>query len=227
VENAIEVLWPGSSAPSAANNLRVTLSMLRRLLEPDRDPGRPPFHVRRRGDQLWLTRSRHLDVDLWRARDAVAAGRAHERAGRVEDAVESFGDAAARWAGPLLVDLRDHPVAGPAVALVERELATACATLAESELARGRYADAVTVAERLVERDPGAERGHVVAVATHLAVGDHHAAREAADRCRAALAERGLAPSPATEHVLEEAGATAGSAGPGSARSEGLEPPTF
>ena len=46
-DQAIELLWPGLDPAKAARNMRVTLTHLRRLLEPDRSGGDASYHLRR------------------------------------------------------------------------------------------------------------------------------------------------------------------------------------
>ena len=65
-EAAAAVLWPDLDERRSSNNLRITLSHLRRLLDPARRPGEAPFFVRQRGEQLRLHPSGQLNVDLWR-----------------------------------------------------------------------------------------------------------------------------------------------------------------
>ena len=45
-ERAMDLLWPDLSAADAARNLRVTLTYLRRWLEPERGRGEAGFHLR-------------------------------------------------------------------------------------------------------------------------------------------------------------------------------------
>src|SRR5207253_1707696 len=64
-DQANELLWPGLAPAKAARNMRVTLTHLRRLLEPDRSGGDASYHLRTDGDTIRLLESEFLSVDLW------------------------------------------------------------------------------------------------------------------------------------------------------------------
>ncbi|HEY3978517.1 MAG TPA: hypothetical protein VGM79_14675 [Streptosporangiaceae bacterium] len=79
-DQAIELLWPGLDPAKAARNMRVTLTHLRRLLEPDRSGGDASYRLRTEGDTIRLLPSDYLSVDLWtldvlRARRCRSANR--------------------------------------------------------------------------------------------------------------------------------------------------------
>src|ERR671912_277074 len=57
-------LWPDLDERSAANNLRVTLTYLLRLLEPWRAAGESAFHVRTSGQRVELVTGQWLRVDV-------------------------------------------------------------------------------------------------------------------------------------------------------------------
>ena len=54
---AIELLWPDHDAAGGARNLRVTLTYLRQLLEPERPAGEASFHLRADANAITLHRS--------------------------------------------------------------------------------------------------------------------------------------------------------------------------
>jgi DNA-binding SARP family transcriptional activator len=197
-DQAVQALWPGSSAERGRANLRTTLYYLRDLLEPGRPRGAPAHLVRRDDDQIRLVRSSSLQVDLWDIRRHLDVGRELERIGHVADAVDEFRAAVSFWTAELLGDLRDHHTLGAEVAFVELELARAAAQVAEWDLASGDSGSAAAVAERLLRHDPYDERAHAVVVASLLDRGDLVEAGRALDRCRSALRELGVEPSPAT-----------------------------
>ena len=107
-------LWPDLAPSKARNNLRITLSYVRKLLEPDRHSHEASFHVRRRDDDIHLNRSEFLEVDLWAMTDELDEGRAAERSGRLADAIPCYRRAVDLWDGEILTDLRAcDAVAGP------------------------------------------------------------------------------------------------------------------
>ena len=62
-EELAGALWPDLDTPGALRNLRVTLSYLLAVLEPDRPDGAPSFFVRAEGPSLRLVTDGWLTVD--------------------------------------------------------------------------------------------------------------------------------------------------------------------
>ena len=70
-DRATDLMWPDLDPQAASRNLRVTLSRLRRLVEPDRPPGHPSSWLRLDGTTLALAAPPQVEVDLWELRDHV------------------------------------------------------------------------------------------------------------------------------------------------------------
>jgi ATP/maltotriose-dependent transcriptional regulator MalT len=87
----------------------------------------------------------------------------------------------------------------------EREMAR---LLGEVRLSDGLAAESVRCAQTVLTEDPYNERAHRLAVATQLHLGDHQAARDAAARMTAALAEAGAAPSETSRILLRRIATT-------------------
>jgi LuxR family maltose regulon positive regulatory protein len=110
-DQAIELLWPGLDPVKSARNMRVTLTHLRRLLEPDRSGGDASYHLRTDGDTIRLLPSEFLSVDLWTL-DALDKRAVQARAdGDIDRTAALLADAAALWRGDPLPDL--HHVRSP------------------------------------------------------------------------------------------------------------------
>src|SRR6266508_2443639 len=141
VDRLIEELWGGRPPPRATVTLRSYVSMLRRVVEPERAPGatsavlawQPPGYVLRVGpDDLDATRFERL------ARD----GRAVLPSDPVA-AETMLGEALALWRGDALADVAFEPFAqGEVARLGELRLATA-EDQVEARLAAGRHAEVV------------------------------------------------------------------------------------
>ncbi len=202
VARAAELLWPALDPDSRKNNLRTTVSYLRRLLEPNRPPQDPPFHVRRRGEDLWLERSEQLDVDVWRLQRSIRQGRELERGGQVAAAMAHHRRAIDAWTGDLLADLRHHDELRDEVTLLDREVADAAARVAQWSAATGDHDHAEAVAERLLRHDRYDERAHAVIIGSNIERGELQAAGAALERCREALAEIGSEPSTPTAMLI-------------------------
>jgi LuxR family transcriptional regulator, maltose regulon positive regulatory protein len=204
-----DALWPGLDPDRARTNLRLTLTYVRQVLEPDRASGRPSLFVRSNGEEIWLARTDYLEVDVWSIRAALGRGRQLARTGRSHDAHAAYAEAISAWTGPLLMDLRDLADLGAEVTYLDLELARAGAELAEWQLGTEDFDAAVATAERLLTHDPYDERAYGVIIRSLTGLGEIAAAGDVLRRCEQALRELGAEPSPA----LMRLGASCGLAG--------------
>jgi DNA-binding SARP family transcriptional activator len=177
-------LWPDSTDAQARTNLRNLLHQLRHsapvvgtMLGIDRDA------------VAWTPGTAWVDV--------------HEfdtRAG--SDSLDELRIAAALYRGDLLDDCYEDWLADDR----ERYRATGLSTLARLAAAldeRGKSAEMLAVARRLVRLDPLAEEHHRLVIRACSAAGDRPAALRAFHACAAVLGdELGVDPSPATEALL-------------------------
>jgi LuxR family maltose regulon positive regulatory protein len=194
-------LWPDLGERPAANNLRVTLTYLKRLLEPWRAANDPSYFVRGEGQAVTLVAGEWLRIDADRFDDHVAGAARAEADGTPSLALEHCLAAVDLYRGPAhdgiaeaeWVDLeREH----------YRVRFVATATRAgELLVGHGDLDRAEQVARRAVDVDPWAEDAHGVLIAAALARGDRSAARRALDRALAALADLGVDPSPETQRL--------------------------
>jgi DNA-binding SARP family transcriptional activator len=191
-------LWPDLDDRAAANNLRVTLSHLLRVLEPERADGEAAYSLRVAGPDLRLVAGRALDVDLDAFDAHIAAAAEAERDGTLSIALERYAAAADLFEGELLADLPDV-----AWADIERERCRArfvAAAVRAGELltAAGELDRAERLARRALEVDEWSEPAYAVLTSTALARGDRSAARRLLERCQEMLRELGVEPSMAT-----------------------------
>lgn len=217
-EAAIELLWPGLDPARAARNMRVTLTHLRRLLEPDRSGGDASFHLRTDAETIRLVPSESLAVDLWTF-DALAeraeAARAEGDLGRAADLLE---EAVGLWRGEPLPDLRNLRDCDAAT-LVDRVCARqvrALLILGELRLVADDAAEALTLAERALSLEPFEARSHRLLLAAALRGRNPLRIAAARRRVRSTLRELAVAPDPATAILLRQAlpPSPAGVAGP-------------
>ncbi len=68
------ILWPEADQATAANNLKVTLSALNQVLEPDRPSGENPFFILRRNDQYMLNPDADILIDAVEFESLVQEG---------------------------------------------------------------------------------------------------------------------------------------------------------
>ena len=199
---------PRSTHEAQSRNLRVTLTYLLRVLEPDRAQRDASFFVRQDGGNLSLHPGESLAVDVWefdalceRARDADRRGspsaaldaRARRRRAVAGRARPSWSPNRGRspWSSSVGSASRPSPP-GPASCL----------------LAHGDTDAAHALAERALAIDPWLEAAHRLVVAAHRTTGDDLAARRALGRYREAIHDLGLGPDEATlmvERLLDSA----------------------
>ena len=202
----IELLWPDLDRVDAGRNLRVTLTHLRRLLEPGRSGGSVGHHLRTTDEYIALVRSEALTVDLWTTRELATRARCARASGDIDAAAELLCQAVDHWRSEPLPDLA--PLACPDVAAriagVRAAHIAAMLELGELRLVSGDPAPAFALAERALTLDPFDGRGHRLLLAAALR--SHHPAEAARARrtvC-AALRELGVAPDPATALLLRQ-----------------------
>ncbi len=189
-------LWPDRGDRSAGQNLRVTLSHLLDVLDPERgntQPGRSPI-IDGNGS-LRFSRDADIHIDLWdtqRHARAILVAPDHERPSllaharrliRVAPGPVLGGVAVGEWFEARKRALDDRVVAASLVAGAHA-IAAADYELAE---ALGRHAVAV---------DPWSERAHALVVEARLDRGDTDGARRALLHALAVLDELAATPGP-------------------------------
>ncbi len=202
-ERAIELLWPELDLDSGARNLRVTLTYLRQLLEPQRPSGEASFTVRSDATTITLHASEHLVVDLWELQRLT--GEAAKGRGDADRTIAALAAATVLWRGEPLTDLGavlDQESEVEAIRLLQ---CRSLVELGELRLSRGRPTEALVDAERALALDPYAERAHRLALAAALHGHDRRRVDVVARRTRSSLDELGVEPEPATRILLGQA----------------------
>jgi DNA-binding SARP family transcriptional activator len=194
-------LWPDLDERAAANNLRVTLTYLLRVLEPWRSPREPAYFVRLDGQSVTLVTGDRLHIDLDGFDDHVARAARAEADGTPSLALGHHLAAVELYRGELHEGVPDAEWL-----MLERErfrsrFVAAATRAGQLLVGRGDADQAEPVARRAVEVDPWAEEAYGVLVAVALARGDRSAARRALDRALAALADLGVEPSAETSRL--------------------------
>ncbi|MDN3262788.1 AfsR/SARP family transcriptional regulator [Streptomyces sp. CSDS2] len=196
VERLCDDLWNGRPPPSAVSSVHAHVSRLRAALEPGRGRQKKPRVLRTTPTGYALTVAPEL-LDSVRFERSVRQARLLADAGRAGEALWETERALAMWRGTPLVDARDHRfVKGESgrlqdLKLSAEELRTALL------LQEGRVIDAITGAERLVERDPLREASWVVLMRALYLAGRPAEAPHRYEEVRALLArDLGLEPGP-------------------------------
>ena len=199
-DQILEALWPHLDPSAADRNLRVTLSYLHQVLEPDRRKGEAPFYVRQIGPTLSLADGPQLVVDLHEFESALE--RVLTTPTNVDFRVlrSNCSNAALRlWRGRCLTDVADEDWAQPTCRRLTDRYVTAAVRAGELHFAAGRGTSAVHNARRALMADPWCEPAFCLLVAVGLARGDTSAAAQALAECDATLAGLGVTGGPQIE----------------------------
>ena len=196
---AAAALWPDLAPASAARNLRVTLTYLQRVLEPDRLDGDPPAFLSAGTGLLELRRSEALRVDLHEFEAELDAAEQAEAQAAPSLALQHLRRALPRYRGDLVVE-----ATGVDWAELERDrlrvrYVAAAVRAGELLMATGDRQRPLELALRALRVDPFAEAAYGLLIAVRLDRGEPDAARQAHRRCLQMLAELGLPPTHRTE----------------------------
>jgi DNA-binding SARP family transcriptional activator len=201
-EELAGVLWPDLDTSGALRNLRVTLSYLLAVLEPERREGAPSFFVRTEGATLRLAGQGWLDVDAWTFESELDRAADAERTGEPSVALDLHRRALRLYRGPYLADAGYEEWALPHRDRLTARFVAAAVRAGELTLAGGDADEALRLAARALETEPWSEGAHRLSVAAHLARGDRAAARRAMKTCLQQLDDLGVVPTEDTEIVL-------------------------
>ena len=198
-------LWPDLEDHSAGRNLRVTLTHLLDVLDPDRERSQGSRLVADRAGTLSFAPGAALHIDLWEVEDQASsivatpaptrsALLAHARRLAQSDSGPLLGGSPiGEWLEPHRRRLDDLIVAAALLA-GDHALAVSDAPLAEA------------LAHRALAADPWSERAQRMVIEARLVNGDQDGARRAAERTVGSLEELGATPAPETVAVLRRVG---------------------
>jgi LuxR family transcriptional regulator, maltose regulon positive regulatory protein len=205
-EELAGVLWPDLDAEAGARNLRVTLSYLLAVLEPERAEGAPSCFVRAEGTSLRLVGREWLEVDAWEMERALDAAAEAEARGEPSAALDLYRRAVALFRGPYLTEAGYEEWALPHRDRLNARFVSGAVRAGELTLAGGDPGEALQLAARALEIEPWSEAAHRLGVAAHLAQGDRAAARRAMDTCLRQIEDLGVEPTEDTQILLRTLG---------------------
>jgi LuxR family maltose regulon positive regulatory protein len=198
-DQIIDALWPDLDLDAADRNLRVTLTYLQRLLEPERQRGEAPFFVRQRGSMLAIAGSPHLVVDVDEFRSLTERAAEADRRGAHTMALDLYLRATRLSRGPCLADVVYEEWAQTHCRELDERFVRAAVRAGELHLAEGDTLAARLLARRALAVDAWSESAHRVLVAAALADDDRCGAARALAECDNRLAELGVSASAETE----------------------------
>ena len=169
-ERLADDLWPDLDADAQSRNLRVTLTHLLRVLEPDRKERDASFLVRSHGSNLVLESGDHLDADVWSFDEHWQRASEADRRGAPSVGLPAMCAAVALWRGEP-TELANEPWALTEVEDRRLRLRTMATRAAELLLAKGQSEDARQMVQVALEVDPWSETALRIAAAADRALG--------------------------------------------------------
>ncbi len=204
-ERLIELLWPDMEPTAADNNFRFSLSILTKVLEPQRPKGAPPYYIVRRNEAYGLDISADVVVDTEEFEELVRQGKAAYRRGLPgrDEAIVLLRRALDLYKGDYLPEnLYDDWT------LLERERLRELFFDASTHLSLllllqgGEYDEVIKLAWRAVEMDPCREEAYRLLIRAYAEKGDRIAAIRAYKLCASNLQrELGMDPMPETQEL--------------------------
>jgi|GEM_PF-1807179 len=205
-------LWPDRDDRSARHNLRVTLTYLLDVLDPDRvEDGGPPLLVEHDG-LLTLNRDGDLHVDLWDLRrhaDAVMAASDHERPSMLSHARRML----LTGPGPMLSDVASGEWVEPHQRRLDDVVHNAALRAGRHAVEAADHELAEALGQRALAVDPWSEQAHGLVIEARLHAGDRAGARRALLHALAVFADLGVDPDRATSALASRVGLAASTTG--------------
>lgn len=195
-EQLLELLWPKLDAEAGANNLRHTLHVARRALQPGQ--ATPALLLQLDADRVVLRTEGTLWID-------VEAFEAAAETARRSRALAAYEHAIALYTDDLLPEDRYEDWAmGRREALREIYFSLLIEVAGLRE-ARGEFGPAAAALERVITKEPAHEEAHIGLMRLYARAGRQHQAVRQFQQLREAL-QRDLAtePSAASRHLQEE-----------------------
>jgi predicted ATPase/DNA-binding SARP family transcriptional activator/DNA-binding CsgD family transcriptional regulator len=150
---AMELLWPGSDAAAAANNLHYALHVARRTLEPAALANTASRYLRLRGDMLALCPEGPLWVDVEAFEEAAAAARRGREPAAYRAAMDLYpGELLPEDRYEAWVEERREELRGTYLSLLSE--------LAALYEGRKAFGPAIEALQRVVAEEPSQEEAH-------------------------------------------------------------------
>ncbi len=202
-DEAAAALWPDLTPEKQASNLRVSLSRLRSILEPDRGRDDPPSYVIATGPKLMLSDTVQIDADEFD--ELIEEALATDRAGAPAEAIALYEKALVMVRGQYLADM-DTTWASITRIRLDSVARTAMTRLAELQLAGGEPEKALKWAAKAHSENALDERAGRLMILSLLATGDRAGAASVAQVLRHALQQAPLSPEAETRRAFERVG---------------------
>ena len=200
-----EALWPGRTSEAADRRLRVTVSQLRRALEPELGRGSDSRYVLSQRPGYLFNKEADCEVDAWRFGEHRQRAEAAQEAGELDDAIGEYGKALELASGEFLAEEPYEDWAMAAREEWQENRLTAYSGLAACLALKGRYSQAIEALERALTLDEYSDELHRRLMLYHYCAGEQSLAlRTYRDYVRMLKEELGTTPSPELAHLKEQ-----------------------
>ncbi|MBI5709724.1 MAG: tetratricopeptide repeat protein [Candidatus Eisenbacteria bacterium] len=207
-EAILEALWPEADPAKTENNLRQSIHLLRRFLEPDLEETRLSRYARFSHDAYRLDPGHGHSYDVEAFEGALRQGLQHSDQGRRPKAEACLREAVALYRGSFLAESPYDEFAAAEREHLRHQFLRAVGHLLELTAAGGRWEECVPLARRGLAEDACGEDFHRYLVEAHLQLGSRHEALAAFHQYeQTAAAELDLPPSPRMKALAERAAA--------------------
>jgi predicted ATPase/DNA-binding SARP family transcriptional activator len=171
-DEIVEALWPDTSPEAAERSLRVTVSLLRRTLEPDLGRGSDSRYILRRRPGYTFDRDVGCEVDAWQFEDRRVKAEAAWKAERFDRAIEEYQEALDLVRGEFLAEDPYEEWAMEARGVFQERRLSVFSRLSECLALRGRYTEAVRVCNLALALDAFSEDLHRRLMLYHYCAGE-------------------------------------------------------
>lgn len=173
-DEIIEALWPGTSPKAAERSLRVTVSLLRRVLEPDLGRGSDSRYVLQRKPGYAFDCEVDCEVDVWEFEKHQWEAYEARQNEKIDEAIREYHAALSLVRGEFL---SEEPYEEWAMEARERwresQLAL-CSDLSECLALKGRYSEAIETCKRALALDGYREDLHRRLMLYHYCAGEQN-----------------------------------------------------
>lgn len=171
-DGIIEALWPDASPKAAERSLRVTVSLLRRALEPDLRRGSDSRYVLQGRPGYSFDREAPCEVDAWEFDKHRHRAEAARQAEKLDEAIHEYGVALGFVRGEFLAGEIYEEWATTALEAWRECQVSVLTNLAECLAIKGRYTEAVETCNQALRIDRFSENLHRRLMLYHYCSGE-------------------------------------------------------
>ncbi len=203
-DEVMEALWPDASPEAADRSLRATVSLLRRVLEPDLKRGSDSKYILRQRPGYAFNHQADCWVDVWEFEERRKRAEAARQAGKTEEAIRDYQAGLDLVRGEFLAEDPYEEWAVEAREEWQERHLEALSKLAECLAQKGRYTEAIERCNQALALDGYREESQRRLMLYYYAAGEQALALRAyRDYATTLEEELGTAPSPELTHLKE------------------------